>query len=318
MIPCPQAGASLKRRSYVGDLDQTLMKAAIFVAVTYLASWLLVGLYFAFGGTWTMPGALIVSVIYMFVPMTAAVVVQKGLYKAPLKGPLRINFRPNRWLVVAWLLPPALALATIGVSLLIPGASFTTGIDAVLGRFQNVMTPEQIEQMKQQAESLPIHPFWVALLQGLIAGITVNAVAGFGEELGWRGLLQGELAHLGFWKSSAVVGVIWGIWHAPIILQGHNYPQHPWAGVFLMTVFTVLLSPLMAYVTNKANSVIAAAVFHGTLNATAGLALIVVRGGSDLTVGMTGLAGLVTLSLANLGLLLFRRRADGGQASIAG
>lgn len=285
------------------------MKVTIFVAFTYLASWLLVGLYFALGGTWTMPGSLILSVVYMFVPMTVAMVVQKGLYKAPLKGPLRINFRPNRWFVVAWLLPPAIALATIGVSVLLPGVSFTTGIDAMLERFQNVLTPEQVEQMKQQAESLPIHPFWLALLQGLIAGITINAVAAFGEELGWRGLLQRELAHLGFWRSSALVGVIWGIWHAPIILQGHNYPQHPWAGVLMMTVFTVLLSPLMAYVTDKANSVIAAAVFHGTLNATAGLALIVVRGGSDLTVGMTGLAGFLALSLANLGLFLFMPRA---------
>ena len=50
--------------------------------------------------------------------------------------------------------------------------------------------------------------------------------------------LQRELAELGLWKSSWVIGVIWGFWHAPLILQGHNYPQHPWAGVFMMTVMT--------------------------------------------------------------------------------
>jgi len=289
------------------------MKATIFVALTYLASWLLVGLYFALGGTWTMPGSLILSVVYMFVPMTVALVVQKGLYKAAVKGPLRINFRPNRWFVTAWLLPPAIALATIGVSVLLPGVSFTTGIDAMLERFQNVLTPEQVEQMKQQAESLPIHPFWLALVQGLIAGVTINAVAAFGEELGWRGLLQRELSHLGFWRSSAMVGVIWGIWHAPVIIQGYNYPQHPLAGVAMMTVFTLLWSPLLGYVTLKSRSVIAAAIAHGTLNGSAGIPLLVIVGGNDLTVGMTGLAGFAALAAINLAIFIFQRlQGDGG------
>ena len=291
-------------------MPPNLRKAAVFTVLTYLASWLFVGLYFTFGGTWTMPGALIVGVIYMFVPMTVALIVQKWLFKAPIKKPLRINFKPNRWFVVAWLLPPAIALAAIGVSLLLPGVTFTTSVEPLLERFSSVLTPEQVEQMRAQSESLPIHPFWLALLQGLIAGPTINAVAAFGEEVGWRGLLQTDLAGFGFWKSSITIGVIWGFWHAPLILQGHNYPQHPWAGVFMMTAFTVLLSPLMAYITIKANSVIAAAIFHGTLNATAGLPLIVVNGGSDLTVGVTGLAGLVVLLAANMGLFFFQRRAE--------
>ena len=33
---------------------------------------------------------------------------------------------------------------------------------------------------------------------------------------------------------------IWGIWQAPAILQGHNYPDHPVLGVGMMIVFTVL------------------------------------------------------------------------------
>ena len=75
-----------------------------------------------------------------------------------------------------------------------------------------------------------------------------------------------------------------------------------------MTAVTVLLLPLIAYVTIKANSVIAAAIFHGTFNAKAGLALIPIQGGSDLTIGMTGLAGIAALLLANLGLLVLQRR----------
>jgi membrane protease YdiL (CAAX protease family) len=92
---------------------------------------------------------------------------------------------------------------------------------------ESTLSPEQIEEIKAQAAAFPVHPLWIAVLQALIAGVTINAVSGFGEELGWRGFLQRELVHLGFWKSSICVGLIWGLWHAPLILQGHNHPSHP-------------------------------------------------------------------------------------------
>jgi membrane protease YdiL (CAAX protease family) len=194
------------------------------------------------------------------------------------------------------------------VSLLLPGVTFSPEMAGMVERFKAIMTPEQLEEMEQQAKTLPIHPFWLALLQGLIAGPTVNAVAAFGEEAGWRGLLLRELEALGLWKASVVIGVVWGFWHAPLIVQGWNYPEHPWAGVFMMTGMTVLLSPWLIYLTLRSGSVIAAAIFHGTLNATAGLAILLVKGGTDLILGETGLAGFIVLLLANIGLFVFDRR----------
>jgi membrane protease YdiL (CAAX protease family) len=285
-----------------------IRKSIVFTVLTYFISYLMVILYLSLGGTWTMPGNLIIGVVYMFIPLTVAILVQRWMFREPIKIPLRINFKPNRWFLAAWLLPPAIAVASIGTALLLPGISFTTDAAVLTERYRGVIPPEQLEQMQRQTEGLPIHPFWLALFPGLVAGVTVNAVAAFGEEVGWRGLLQNELADLGFWKSSWLIGVVWGFWHAPLILQGHNYHQHPWAGVFMMTVMTVLLSPLLAYVTIRANSVIAAAIFHGTFNATAGLAILVVKGGSDLTVGVTGLAGFIVLAIANIGLFFLNRR----------
>jgi len=164
--------------------------------------------------------------------------------------------------------------------------------------------------MKSQAAAFPVHPIWIGLIQGLFAGITINAVAGFGEELGWRGFLQRELGYIGFWRSSAIIGVIWGVWHAPLIIQGHNYPQHPHYGAFMMIVFCFLYSPIFSYVRIKAKSVIAAAIMHGSLNATAGLAIMVIKGGNDLTTGVTGLAGFIILLILNLGLFAYNRFWD--------
>lgn len=174
------------------SLGKRLQKAAVFVLTAYLLSGLLFGSYFGLGGVWKMPGALILSVAYMFMPLTAAILVQKVLYRSPLREPLRFYFKPSRWFVAAWLVPVAISGATITVAVLLPDVALSTSIDAMLDRFKNVLTPEQLEQMRQQTESLPLHPFWIAMIQGLIAGPTINAIAAFGEEAGWRGLLQRE------------------------------------------------------------------------------------------------------------------------------
>jgi membrane protease YdiL (CAAX protease family) len=282
-------------------------KAWIFLALTFLFSWIILPIYFALGGKFNSPFTLVVLLLYMFVPMTMAIVVQKFIYREPLREPLGIWFKPNRWFLYAWFLPPLLAIATLGVSLLLPGIRFSPEMEGMYQRFGSSLTPEQLRQMRDQAAALPIHPFWIGLFSGLIAGVTINAVAAFGEELGWRGLLQKELEPLGFWKSSLLIGVIWGIWHAPIIWQGYNYPEHPQIGVVMMTIFTTLFAPLISYARLKSKSVIAAAIMHGTLNGTAGIALLVVAGGNDLTIGITGLAGLIALALASLILFVLSK-----------
>ena len=288
-------------------MTKNIKKAILFIGLTFFFNYLLVILYFALGGKWAMPGSLIVATSYMFIPMIVVIVVQKLIYKEPLREPLGISFKLNRWFLVAWLLPPTVAFATLGVSLLFPGVEYSPEMTGMFERFKFILTPEQLKQMESQATTFPVHPIWIGLVQGLVAGITINTIAGFGEELGWRGLLQKELGHMGFWKSLATVGIIWGVWHTPIILQGHNYPEHPLAGVFMMIIFTLLLSPIFSYVRLKAKSVIAAAIIHGSLNATVGLSIMVIKGGNDLTVGVTGLAGFIVLGLVNIGLFVYDR-----------
>ncbi|MGA2070104.1 MAG: CPBP family intramembrane glutamic endopeptidase [Sedimentisphaerales bacterium] len=290
-------------------MNKNLKKVLMFLSLTFFFSWLLAILFFTFGGKWNTPASLAMAIVYMFIPMMASIVVQKFIYKEPLKKPLGISFKLNRWFLVAWLLPLFIAFASIGVSLLFPGVHYSPGMEGFLERFESILTEEQLRGLKNQIANSSIHLIWLGILQGLIAGITINAVAGFGEELGWRGLLQRELGFMGFWKSSAVIGVIWGIWHAPIILQGHNYPRHPFTGVFMMTILTLLWSPVFSYIRLKANSVIAAAIFHGSLNATAGLSLMFTKGGGDLIVGVTGLAGFIVLVVINIILFLYERLA---------
>lgn len=285
-----------------------MKKVLLFLGFTYLFSWLLAFLFYGLGGIPLTLADTIMKLVYMFVPMTMAIIVQKGIYKQALRQPLRISFHLNRWFLIAWLLPLIVAIATLGVNLLLPGIQYSQDLSGFIDRMRLVLPPHRLAQLKQQMETLPINPFWLGIIQGMIGGITINAAAGFGEELGWRGLLLKELLPLGFWRSSLLIGAIWGFWHAPIILHGHNYPQHPHLGVGMMVVFCMLLSPLFCYVTLKSGSVIAAAIIHGSLNGTAGLSIMLIKGGSDITVGVTGLAGFLVLVIANIILWFYMRR----------
>lgn len=197
-------------------MSRNLKKAALFVGLTFFFSWLLAISFFAFGGRWGTPASFAMAVVYMFIPMTISIVVQKLIYKEPLKKPLGISFKLNRWFLVAWLLPLFIALASIGISLLFPGVHYSAEMEGLIERFKSVLTEQQLQGLKNQVANSSVNLIWLGILQALIAGITVNAVAAFGEELGWRGLLQKELGVMGFWKSSVVIGLIWGVWHAPL------------------------------------------------------------------------------------------------------
>jgi membrane protease YdiL (CAAX protease family) len=282
-------------------------KILIFLGLTFAADWLMAGLFYLFGGRLETTPAVFMAVAYMFVPMIMAVVVQKLIYRQPLKEPLGISFKLNPWWLAAWLVPPVIAFGAFGVSLLFRSVSYSPEMAGIYEHFARVFTPEQIEEIRRKQDLLPFHPVWFSLIQGLIVGPTLNALAGFGEELGWRGFLQKELAPMGFWSSSAFIGLIWGVWHLPLILMGHNYPDHPIPGVFLWTVNCVFLGVVFSYVRMRAKSVVAAAVMHGTYNATAGLAIILIVGGNDLNTGVPGVPGvIVTALMAGLAFLVDR------------
>ncbi len=271
-------------------------KVTYFLGLTFFINWTAAAVFYLMGGEWDQPYAMVFAIGYMFVPMVCAIIVQKSIYKEALRVPLGISWKLNPWWLVAWFLPVVFAIATFGVSLLFPGVSYSPEMAGIMEMLAEFLSPEQLEEMQAQ---FTYHPFWIALVQSLIAGATINAIPAFGEELGWRGFLLKELAPLGFWKSSLVIGTIWGIWHAPIILMGHNYPGYPVIGVIMMVVWCILLSPMFSYVTIKSRSVIPAATMHGTLNASYGLSIMLIEGGGVLTVGITGLAGFIALLIIN-------------------
>ncbi|OGS23297.1 MAG: abortive infection protein [Elusimicrobia bacterium RIFOXYA2_FULL_39_19] len=280
-------------------------KVQLFTALTYIFSWTLAILFFSFGGSVNSRGYFILGIDYMFMPAIMAFLVQKIISKEPLKLPLGISFKVNAWFFIGWIIPLLLVFLTLLISLLIPGVTYSPGMEGMFERLSGLMKADEIEKLKSSYALAPVHPVWIGVIQGLLAGASINAIAGFGEELGWRGFLYNELKSLGFWKMSLITGLIWGIWHAPLVIKGHNYYQHPIVGVLMMAAWCILLAPLFNYVRIKSGSVIATSIMHGTLNATYGLALILIKGGNDLTVGITGLAGFAAIIIVTAVIYYF-------------
>ncbi len=283
-------------------------QTTLFLIFTFVISFSIAGVYkLIMGETVGNISYTIMGAIYMLVPTLSVIIVKKLIFKEKLRNDLQISFKINKWFFAAWFIMPVVAFGTLGISLLFPGVSYNPEMTGLAERFAAMSSPEQVEQMKAQMATLPISPIWLILIGGLFAGITINGFFAFGEELGWRGFLLYQFRKMSFTKASVLIGFIWGIWHAPLILMGHNYPNHPYVGVVMMVILCILLTPIFMYFTLKAKSVIAAAIIHGTMNATVTISIIPVTGGDDLLVGSTGLAGMIALVLVIACIFIFDR-----------
>jgi membrane protease YdiL (CAAX protease family) len=250
----------------------------------------------------------LLTVLYMYLPFLTTIILKKAVYKEPFKE-IGIGFKFSGWYIAAWLIPVIYSFLSLGCGLLFPGTSFAPDLSGI-ERFQNIMTKEKMDLIRSQMQGLPMNYIFIAIPQALIAGPTINALAAFGEETGWRGFLFNELKDKGFYKASLYTGFLWGIWHAPLILQGHNYYQHHRIGVLLMVLWCMLISPMFHYIRQKTGSVIATSIMHGTLNASGGFALLYIKGGDDLIVGMTGAAGFIALIILNILLFLHNKLTE--------
>lgn len=258
-------------------------RLALFVGILAVFGVVLAGI-----SSLTDASAVLLAPLYMFTPAIAALAVRfrEGV---PLSA---TGVRPGRprWLLASALVALALVVAALGLSLAVPGVSFDATADPVPG------------------VALPSGVLGVAAVAGLVlvTGATLNALFALGEELGWRGYLLWELAPLGFWKASFAIGGLWGIWHAPVIVEGYNYPSFPLVGVLAMTAACIAFSPVYTYVVVRSKSVLAAALLHGVFNASGGLVLAYSSADGavleELVASPVGAAGVVAFALAAVGI----------------
>lgn len=164
-----------------------------------------------------------------------------------------------------------------------------------------------------QSSGLPI-PVWGYLLFSIIIAPIINILPTLGEELGWRGYLQFHIGEeLGNVKAILLTGLIWGIWHAPMIAMGHNYGTgykgYPVLGILMMILFCMVIAVIEGYVTLKSDSAVPAAVCHSAVNALAATGMMFCATTPNLLLGPT-ICGIITLIPACIfaGVLLMKMK----------
>jgi membrane protease YdiL (CAAX protease family) len=261
----------------------------------------------------------VLALFYMPAPLVAALVVERLDRSPALIRTAFAGFRRAlpKMLLVAVLVVPATLLTMIGVTWLAGNVLGITGPGSVLfgqaDLVANALTLLPAQNADQVAKlSAGIPPFWglvgLALGGALLAGFTINGLFAFGEEYGWRGWLADELRPLGAFWANVITGVLWGLWHAPLILLGFNYGAYGRIGAAFMVALCIPFSFLLWRAREVTGSLLAPAVLHGAFNGFAGVFLVLLVDTNPLIAAPVGLIGAGAFAVVAALFWLFTRR----------
>ena len=280
----------------------------IFLAITFGIAWGTSLVIYLTGGLQNSPvlipntpvtlAMVLLAVIVMWAPGLGHILTRLITKEGWQHTYLRPHFKKGwpYWLA-AWFLPGILTVIGMGVFFLLYRGYFDPSLSMLK------------EMIAASAPGVEINVWVIAAVQTVQAMLIApifNSLATFGEEFGWRAYLQPKLMPLGGRKAMLLMGVIWGVWHWPVILMGHNYgldyPGALFLGPLAMVWFCLVLGIFLGWVTLKSNSVWPAAIGHAAINGIAGIGVIFVQGNPNpilgpLPVGIIGGVGFTIVAL---------------------
>jgi CAAX protease family protein len=169
--------------------------------------------------------------VLMFMPAVSSIIARLALREGVADVSFRLGGRRGlKALLVALLLPT-------GIGLLAYGTGWITGL-----------TPFTVPPIGPFRQLLPAHGvsptllFLVSLLLTMTYGTLYSIPLTFGEELGWRGYMLTRLIDAGLPKPILLSGLIWGVWHVPLIVAGLYI-----AGPFLVPSIVLFVINIAAF-----------------------------------------------------------------------
>ena len=291
---------------------QDLTRVLIYVVITFALTWaycLLVVYPVANGEALTDIPAIATQLLVaagMFFPAIGVVltrlVTREGFKNTWLKPNLKKNLR---FYLLAWFAPALLTFAGAGLYFLLVPGSF----DPDCGYMRLTM-----EAAGTSPDALPM-PLSIIMaiqcVQALLLAPVMNFVTCFGEEWGWRGYLLPKVSrHFSTVPTIFITGIIWGLWHAPLTMIGHNYGLgywgFPFTGIAMMCVFCIVVGIFLSYITLKTKSCIPAILAHGAINGIAAIGMYFTSDGGNPFVGPapSGIIGMIPFILAAIPMVI--------------
>ncbi|MGB4985776.1 MAG: CPBP family intramembrane glutamic endopeptidase [Erysipelotrichaceae bacterium] len=191
-----------------------------------------------FNGGINGPSGSMMVLIIMWIPAVAAVVT-KLILERSLRG---LGFIPhkNQYLLVSYIIPLIGCLIVYGIC---------------WGLQIGILNVELLQYM-----SIPT-------LLG-VPGVLLSLLTAVGEEIGWRGYLVPKLLETNsFNKTVLISGIIWNLYHYPLIFfGGYNSGVNIGFAIVMFTISIFCVCTITAYLRFKTNSFWAPALFHASHN----------------------------------------------------
>lgn len=259
-----------------------------------------------------MAGRLLTALL-MFAPLLGVILAGAKLPGMGWKPRLKGNVKP---LLAAWFLPALLtALGAVLYFLVFPGHFDPNG-----GYMTAAVGAEMLEQLEAQGLTYQQY-ILVSVAQILTFAPLVNMLTAIGEEAGWRGFLYPQLkARFGRIKGWLIGGVIWGMWHWPLMAltgyeYGTDYIGFPIVGMLLFCVYATAAGILCDYLYERSKCIWIPSICHGAINAAGALplALCTANTGSAILLGPAPIGVLAGLPLILCVMVLLFKTAKAAE-----
>ena len=252
----------------------------------------------------------------MFCPaigvLLTRLITKEGFTNAWLRPHIKGNVKTY---LLAWFGPAVLTFAGMVIYFLL----FPKNLDLSFSYFTAAL-----ESTGAPVETLPIPVgllMAVQCIQALFLAPIMNFSTCFGEEWGWRGYLLPKISrHFSTVPTLLITGIIWGLWHAPMTIIGHNYGLgywgFPFTGIAMMCLFCIVLGIFLSYITLKTGSCIPAILAHGAINGIAAIGMYFTYDGGNPFIGPapTGIIGMIPFALAAIPMIIYLKRNGKGTA----
>lgn len=249
------------------------------------------------------------SVVSMMIPALSVVLTRIITREGFADHKITVSFKGGkaRYYLIAWFLPAVLVFLGAIIYFVICKDQFDWNMSYYVKQLSDMGNDVSVEAIRTTIISQTI--------TGVILGPVLNAIPCFGEEWGWRGYLLPKLSELMPINLAIILdGIIWGLWHLPLIIGGKNYgfdyPGYPYAGILMMIVFCVFIGIVFSYLSMKSNSCIPAVIGHGAMNAVASIGIVFTANGGKTLFGpsITGIISMIPTIITAVILLALLRR----------
>jgi membrane protease YdiL (CAAX protease family) len=284
-------------------------RIGLFILLSYGLFALIAAPFWFLTGGIAHPAYTWVIAVGMWAPAIASLILAKGVERTSWRTRVGLRFR-GRWLrILAWI--PAAFVLVVAVLVLGIVASSLRGLPTDLtGR--TWLRISLAQTAAETGQEVPAIVLVLIVVLAAAAGLAVTFLGALGEEIGWRGWLWPALTPLGRVPAAIVGGVIWSLWHLPVVLIGHNYPgeSRP-AAVAMFVLPCIAMTLLFGAITDRAaGSPLPAALAHAALNSLAGTLLGLAATEQTMAHynsfvdGPLGLIGTVLMGVLGLALLV--------------